>query len=94
MYVVIDTAIIRFNIGSNNLKKYESVAIPALCSGNNEYPVAVSTLSIVDAISAFLETNGKQTSIRNIYLCDINRDAVDAFVKNLKKYFALVYNRP
>ena len=75
-------------------KKYESVAIPALCSGNNEFPVKISTRWIVEAINEFLKTNGKQTSIRNIYLCDINRDAVDAFVKNLKKYFALVYNRP
>ena len=72
-------------------KKYESVAIPALCSGNNEYPVAISTLWIVEAINAFLKTNGKQTSIRNIYLCDINRVAVDAFVKTLGKYFDLVY---
>lgn len=72
-------------------KKYESVAIPALCSGNNEYPVQISTLWIVEAINEFLETNGKQTSIRNIYLCDINRVAVDAFVKTLGKYFYLVY---
>jgi O-acetyl-ADP-ribose deacetylase (regulator of RNase III) len=72
-------------------KKYESVAIPALCSGNNEYPVAISTLWIVVAINAFLKTNGKQTSIRNIYLCDINRVAVDAFVKTLATYFDLVY---
>jgi len=72
-------------------KKYESVAIPALCSGNNEYPIKISTLWIVEAINTFLKTNGKQTSIRNIYLCDINRIAVDAFVETLKKYFALVY---
>ena len=72
-------------------KKYESVAIPALCSGNNEYPIKISTLWIADAISAFLEANGKQTSIRNIYLCDINRVAVDAFVKTLRKCFDLVY---
>jgi O-acetyl-ADP-ribose deacetylase (regulator of RNase III) len=48
-------------------KKYESVAIPALCSGNNEYPVAISTLWIVEAINAFLKTNGKQTSIFKIF---------------------------
>jgi O-acetyl-ADP-ribose deacetylase (regulator of RNase III) len=75
-------------------KKYESVAIPALCSGNNEYPIKISTLWIVEAINEFLKTNGKQTSIRNIYLCDINRVAVDGFVNTLGKYFALVYNRP
>ena len=75
-------------------KKFESVAMPALCSGNNEYPVQISTLWIVEAINAFLKTNGKRTSIRKIYLCDINRVAVDTFVETLKKYFALVYNRP
>jgi superfamily I DNA and/or RNA helicase len=62
--------------------------------GNNEYPIKISTLWIVEAINEFLKTNGKQTSIRNIYLCDINRVAVDGFVNTLGKYFALVYNRP
>jgi O-acetyl-ADP-ribose deacetylase (regulator of RNase III) len=82
------------SLAESGKKKYESVAIPALCSGNSEYPVKISTLWIVEAINEFLKTNGKQTSIRNIYLCDINSVAVDAFVKTLKKYFALVYNRP
>jgi O-acetyl-ADP-ribose deacetylase (regulator of RNase III) len=82
------------SLAESGKMKYESVAIPALCSGNNEYPIKISTLWIVEAINEFLKTNGKQTSIRNIYLCDINRVAVDGFVNTLKKYFALVYNRP
>ncbi|VDI67805.1 tripartite motif-containing protein 2/3 [Mytilus galloprovincialis] len=75
-------------------KKSKSIAMPALCCGNNEYPVNKSTDWIVEALNEYLKRPGSKTSIRKIYLCDKNPSAVDNFVKKLKAYkYALIYNR-
>ncbi|CAC5357319.1 unnamed protein product [Mytilus coruscus] len=74
-------------------KKSKSIAMPALCCGNNEYPVKKSTDWIVEALSMYLKRTGSKTSIQKIYLCDKNPSAVDNFVKKLKTLYVLVYNR-
>ena len=74
-------------------KTFSSFAIPALYTGHSGYPVDKVTEWIVEAISKFLEANGKQTSIKNIYLCDINKDTVDSFAKALNKFYDLTYQR-
>ncbi|XP_052105448.1 uncharacterized protein LOC127738294 isoform X1 [Mytilus californianus] len=74
-------------------KKSKSIAMPALCCGNNEYPVTKSTDWIVEALSMYLKRTGSKTSIQKIYLCDKNPSAVDNFVKKLKTLYVLIYNR-
>ncbi|XP_063428509.1 uncharacterized protein LOC134711675 isoform X2 [Mytilus trossulus] len=74
-------------------KKSKSIAMPALCCGNNEYPVNKSTDWIVEALNEYLKRYGSTTSIKKIYLCDKNPKAVDNFVKKLKDLYFLIYDR-
>lgn len=64
---------------------YKSVALPALCCGNNEYPVDKGTMWMVDAINTFLQNFCFESSIKRIFLCDMNREAVEKFVETLRK---------
>lgn len=74
-------------------KKFTSFAIPALYTGHSGFPVKEITEWIVEAIDNFLESHGKQTSLENIYLCDIKKTTVDSFVTALRKYYSLTYER-
>ena len=68
-------------------RKYQSIAIPALCTGTFGYPANKATKVIVEAIRDFLKETGRTTSIRQIYLCDVKNDSVDHFVAALEKFY-------
>ncbi|XP_052105459.1 uncharacterized protein LOC127738297 [Mytilus californianus] len=74
-------------------KNFTSFAIPALYTGHSGFPVKEITEWIVEAIDNFLQSHGKQTSLQNIYLCDIKKTTVDSFVTALRKYYSLTYER-
>ena len=68
-------------------KRYQSIAIPALCTGVFGYPAIKATKVIVEAIRDFLKENGSTTYIRQIYLCDVKNDSVDHFVAALERFY-------
>lgn len=85
--------VVKSSLTQTDGKKFASIAIPALFTGSNKYPVKEVTEWIVEAIHLFLGANGKRTSIQNIYLCDILKDRADSFAMALKKYYSLTYER-
>lgn len=72
---------------------HASFAIAAVYTGHSGFPVKYVTEWIVEAVDKYLKNHGKQTIIRNIYLCDKVKDTVDAFECALGKYFDLAYKR-
>lgn len=68
-------------------KRYRSIAIPALSTGVFGYPVQKATKVIVEGIKEYLKENGKFTSVKDIYLCDLNVDTIENFVTALEKVY-------
>ncbi|XP_045188998.2 protein mono-ADP-ribosyltransferase PARP14-like isoform X2 [Mercenaria mercenaria] len=64
----------------------KSVAIPAIGCGLNGFPVEVATSSIVNAIKRML-MEYQDSSICEVYLCDMNENNVQAFTDALCKIF-------
>ncbi|XP_053389167.1 protein mono-ADP-ribosyltransferase PARP14-like [Mercenaria mercenaria] len=64
----------------------KSVAIPAIGCGVNGFPVNVATSSIVNAIKRML-MEYQDSSIGEVYLCDMNEKNVQGFTEALCKIF-------
>ncbi|KAL4231188.1 ADP-D-ribose binding [Mactra antiquata] len=59
-------------------KQLASIALPAMGTGANMYPISESTDTVVDAIKRFL-TENPRTSLHEIYLCHVSMDIVKEF---------------
>ncbi|XP_060564916.1 protein mono-ADP-ribosyltransferase PARP14-like [Ruditapes philippinarum] len=72
---------------TGNLQK-RSIAIPAIGCGVNRFPVDISTTSIVNALKRTL-MEYQDSSIREIYLCDMNTTNVEGFTSALRNIFGM-----
>ncbi|XP_053389478.1 uncharacterized protein LOC128552464 [Mercenaria mercenaria] len=67
-------------------RRRASVAIPAICCGAFGYPILKATSAIVEAIKIFFR-EVKESTVTDIYLCDQNVKAVEAFNEALRRVF-------
>ncbi|XP_062593153.1 protein mono-ADP-ribosyltransferase PARP14-like, partial [Saccostrea cucullata] len=65
---------------------YRSIAIPALCTGIFGYPVDKATSVIVKAVKSYLKDK-KETSIKEVILCDVKTETVKCFTEALKQEY-------
>ena len=63
-------------------REFQSIAFPAISSGNKGYPVQMSTFIILDAIYSYLDDE-KSSSLKEVYLVDIDESAVQSFKRKL-----------
>ncbi|XP_052088524.1 protein mono-ADP-ribosyltransferase PARP14-like isoform X2 [Mytilus californianus] len=66
--------------------KHTSIAIPALCTGIFGYPPHLATRAIAQAVRDYFKRN-KSSLVQTVYLCDVNENSVDLFVKAGDKMF-------
>ncbi|XP_071137975.1 protein mono-ADP-ribosyltransferase PARP14-like [Mytilus edulis] len=66
--------------------KYTTIAIPALCTGIFGYPAHQATRAIAQAVRDYFKRN-KTSLVETVYLCDVNENSVDLFVKAGDKMF-------
>ncbi|XP_060564934.1 protein mono-ADP-ribosyltransferase PARP14-like [Ruditapes philippinarum] len=66
----------------------KSIAIPAIGCGVNGFPVDISTSSIVNALKRIL-MEYQDSSLCEIYLCDMNTTNVEGFTCALQKVFGI-----
>lgn len=85
--------LVQLSLMKVNELKFKSVSLPALCCGNNEYPVDAGVVWMVDAIYDFLNNIGPDSNISQIFLCDLNDEAVKTFVETLQKKYQPIYKK-
>ncbi|XP_076078269.1 protein mono-ADP-ribosyltransferase PARP14-like isoform X2 [Mytilus galloprovincialis] len=66
--------------------QHTSIAIPALCTGIFGYPANQATRVIAQAVHDYLSSN-RGSTVQRVYLCDVNENSVDLFVKAGDKVF-------
>ncbi|CAG2207725.1 unnamed protein product [Mytilus edulis] len=66
--------------------KHTSIAIPALCTGIFGYPPHLATRAIAQAVRDYFKRS-KSSIVQTVYLCDVNENSVDLFVKAGDKMF-------
>lgn len=76
------------SLAGTDEKSYSSIALPAISTGIFGYPVDKATNTIVGAVQEYFQNNPK-SKIKKIFLCDIVDNAVDCFVKGMKKNFSV-----
>lgn len=64
-----------------------SIAFPAISAGIFGYPLDLSTKAIVEAINDYLSTEWKNSTILEVYLCDIDQKTISSFIKALGKEY-------
>ncbi|XP_053389482.1 protein mono-ADP-ribosyltransferase PARP14-like, partial [Mercenaria mercenaria] len=67
-------------------KSLTSVAIPAMSRGAFGYPISKATSVIVEAVKIFFH-EVRESTVTDIYLCDQNLKAVEAFNEALRRVF-------
>ncbi|CAC5424291.1 Protein mono-ADP-ribosyltransferase PARP15 [Mytilus coruscus] len=66
--------------------QHTSVAIPALCTGIFGYPANQATRVIAQTVNDYFSSN-RGSTVQRVYLCDVNENSVDLFVKAGDKVF-------
>lgn len=66
--------------------QHTSIAIPALCTGIFGYPANQATRVIAQAVHDYFNSN-RGSTVQRVYLCDVNENSVDLFVKAGDKVF-------
>ncbi|XP_071137980.1 protein mono-ADP-ribosyltransferase PARP14-like isoform X2 [Mytilus edulis] len=66
--------------------KHTSIAIPALCTGIFGYPPHLATRAIALAVRDYFKRS-KSSRVQTVYLCDVNKNSIDLFVKAGDKNF-------
>ncbi|CAG2200838.1 unnamed protein product [Mytilus edulis] len=72
--------------------KHTSIAIPALCTGIFGYPPHLATRAIALAVRDYFKRS-KSSRVQTVYLCDVNKNSVDLFVKAGDKNFGQAKDR-
>ncbi|KAL3864453.1 hypothetical protein ACJMK2_006137, partial [Sinanodonta woodiana] len=65
--------------------KAVSIVFPAVCAGIFGFSPEKACTAIVDTICNFFEEQKGNAGIREVYLCDINRESVFCFIQALEK---------
>ncbi|KAK3091070.1 hypothetical protein FSP39_016923, partial [Pinctada imbricata] len=63
---------------------YRSIAIPAISTGVFNYPLDKATLVITEAVRDYFSEENTDSGIKEVHLCNIKPNVVEAFVVSMK----------
>lgn len=78
---------VRLSLQSTTDKQFKSIAIPAISTGSNHYPIKDACYVIVKSLNTCLSTDGLPSTIKEIYLCDSDPHKVEHFTAAIEKVF-------
>lgn len=78
---------VRLSLQLTTDKQYKSIAFPAIATGSYNYPEKDACKVIVKSLNTYLSDDGPTSTIKEIYLCDLEQKKVDHFTTALEKVF-------
>lgn len=76
---------IRLSLEKTTDKQYTSIAFPAIATGSYSYPEKDACKVIVKSINTYLSKIGLNSTIKEIYLCDLEQKKAGYFTTALEK---------